>query len=274
MSTHDLEKNDLTLSDLWNLIKLYKIPLIVTPLITGLIGFVLVSRKPPIWEGSMVIEPGQVNLTLFEIAPQIIARTWNPTLGRQVFEKLQPKPENFAETMALYQSSLSGVPVVNTNMVSISVRGYSPEMTKTLLKATSERIQEMHAEMQATAEAPLRENLKYISEKVQRARVSVFALQKVVDKMPGLDTAEKILAMHFLKNEEREELTLEQQKKNLQDQLSEPRTFATRLFSEITVTDHPVAPNKKRYVMFSIFAGFFTAIAFSLIHYLIKREKN
>lgn len=274
MATNDMEKNDLTLADLWKLAKRYKVPLIATPLAAGLIGFVLVSRKPSIWEGSMVVEPGQVNQTLFEIGPQLIARAWNPTLGREVFEKLEPKLENHAESLALYQSSIAAFPVVNTNMVTFVVRGYSPEGTRTLLKTTFERIQEMHAEMQAKFEAPIRQNLKFVSEKTQAARTSYFTLKSAVDKKSGLDTSDKILAQYFLKNEERELMNLEQEKKNLEDQLNEPRTFSTKLFSDITISAQPVAPNKKRYVMFSIFAGLFAAIAFSLIHYLIKGQKN
>jgi capsular polysaccharide biosynthesis protein len=218
------------------------------------------------------VELAQANQLFVETPAQVIARTFNPTLGRQVFEKLDPKPADMEQALALYNSSIHATIVPNTNMLNFTIQGYSPEQTKAVLKGTAERLQEIHEEMSNAFKDPIKAELKFITKKVAESQASVQELQKVVGKRVG-GNAEQILAQYFLRSEEREEMGLENRKKDLEDELAPPKTFPTHLFSEITVDPNPVAPNRKRFVIFALFAGIFGGIAIALGHYLIKGKR-
>lgn len=258
--------DDSTLLDVWRILVRYKFWVIGSVLFAMLGALALLPLVRPVWEAKAVVQVGRVGQTpqLVEPVAQAVERMQLGTFQDSVLSSLGDPTENGDSTAQLYRTSLKVSAVPYSDLISITVRGYSADQTAKLAEATVAQLKNKHQELALPAVKRLNEQLSDTEEAEARVRAELERLYEIRDatlKSGDKDFAIKgLMISGIVAARENQLRELQQRDMSLQEQLDPLRTFPTSLIEPINVTDQPVLPKKTPTVLLAGVAGLLAGI--------------
>lgn len=255
MQNHPDALNDgISLFDLWQILAQRKWWVLATLLLAVIAAMVAVVLIKPQWEATAAIrigavgQVGQVGQLVQVIEPvegaveRMKLKSFQDAVLSELGYPLDEKPAG------LYRGSLTVKALPNTDLIEITVRGYSREGAKRAAEATVAYLQEIHGQLAA----PTVERLRQLLTQVEREITQTNSEREKTLKIAGLKEKaiaetgfmENVVLANIMIQRDREMRELEKAKTFYEEQLSLLRTYPTSLIERIAVGENPVAPKK------------------------------
>jgi capsular polysaccharide biosynthesis protein len=150
---------------------------------------------------------------------------------------------------ALYRGSLKARALPNTDLIVITVRGYSRKDAKRSAEATVAYLRKIHDEMAAPTVQRLRQRLVQIEWEIAKTRAEKEKILKIAglkDKAIAAEAGlmESLTLANFMFQRDSELRGLEEAKVVYEEQLGSMHTYPTALIEKISVSENPVTPKK------------------------------
>ena len=252
--------------ELWHNVKPFllksKYWLIVTPILSALVGFFLASLVTQQWEAVSLLQIGRVSKSeLVEPVDAVIARMSSPEVANIV---LAGYPGSISDSSKeLYRKTLAVRLIKPADSVEVRVRGYSKEEVSRLASLLAKTIEDSHASAVAEAKKRLAGKLAN-AEKIQQ-RVKTIA--EKFHNGTSADSALAELAVLSFSDEIEARANLAR---------ADLAAVSPTVFVSVAVADAPVYPNTKVWLSLAGILGLFLGIAVSLVLYaanLVKLSK-
>jgi uncharacterized protein involved in exopolysaccharide biosynthesis len=241
---------------------------IVGLLVAGAVAGALVSfTHPREWEASSVLEIGQidnglVNQPTTPVDPpfRAVQRVKVEPFTDQLLRKLSlPVATGENAESDLIRRSINAEVVPTTDLVRLTVRGFSPDKAKSTLKAAQDDLIAIHDVIFREAVARLNKRLADIDSDIATAKAKRDQIESTTSlgTRPGESTPPvNVLLGNMFDVSDRALLeTLKKNRSDVTQQLSADRTFNTRPIAEIAVSQRPVAPKRSLYVIVGAMIG-------------------
>lgn len=274
MLPQDEKDIEMTLVDIINILKSYPRFLTIIPLVFGLIALIALTFQTPKFEAKAKIEIGQVSrfsqfnkgtgdIQLIESLDQATIRILSPSFINKAIQNLNLDPEELSENIPLFTSSIETIPLRNTSLIEVTVLGRTKETTKRFISSIANLLISQQEEIAKPFISNLENQLKKTNDELININKDTLALQQsLIDQY-------KPLTAVLLQNKYTDKRELEERKSFLEEQLSNARTFPTKLFSEIEVSG-PQSHNKIIVTVLAILAGLFVAVATAFMYHSLK----
>lgn len=244
-------------------------------------GYVGTRLVPSEWQARTVLQIGQVTRTLvgpngastatmpIELPPRSVERLQLPQFENQVLRNLGLPLSRFeSDATALLRDSTLVTLLRAADLVSVSVRGYSPETARRYAQAYQERLIEEHA-------ALLKPSLDRAKAEIDQAQAALSTLQarrvqlnSASDKRSNPDGkfAEHVLLNQLQRANDDEIHAVEFRVQALQEDLNPLRTFNSRpMAATIDVSERPVFPKPSVFVGLGILIGLVVGASIGLV---------
>lgn len=280
------QENEIYLADIWAIINRYKKTILAVPIICSAVAYILLTFViAPQWEASAVLQIGQIGPAekaasvantvsqIGQIVPaekaepvaNVIVRMQHPSFISGVMHQASFKPEEFSAVKALYAGSLKVTQIKNTELLELKLRGYSPDTAKILAANTVSYLQKIHGDLISKGVARIEKQIQFTDEEIQSLKQEMNALDKQLMGKRDWNSYNATLATAALQEKTNHLRELTQRKRSLDEQLNPAVTFVTKLFTDISVSEGPVAPKKSFVIgmasLLGLFGGVFIAFA-------------
>lgn len=236
-------------------------------LMLGLTGAIAAYiALPAKWRATATLQIGQV--------PDLTAMSKQSTLiepAAQVVEKLQLhdqeilaqagfEPVEREEPAArLLLGTLQATQLKNTNLIQISVAGFSSEQARKNMEAITAVVMEEHQELFVLPMGRLTAQLKDNAKQIPEARAARERAQSFLQEAGGIKAATQfapaVLAMQLIENKDAELRKLEEERMALTDLASPTKSFMTRIVGGIKLEDRPYFPKLPLFLALGLFLG-------------------
>jgi uncharacterized protein involved in exopolysaccharide biosynthesis len=258
MQNHPATPDDeITLFDLWQILVRRKWLVLATPLLAVIAAMVAVILIKPQWEATAAIRVGAVGQVgqVGQVGPAIepveraVERMKLKSFKDAVLSDLgYPLDEKNPEA-GLYRGSLTAKALPNTDLIEISVRGYSRDGARRSAEVTVFYLQKIHDQLAAPTVQRLRQLLVQAEREITQAK----AEREKVLKISGLKDEggfmENVVLANIMIQRDGELRELEKTKMLYEEQLGPLRTYPTSLIERISVSENPVAPKKSLIIL-------------------------
>lgn len=279
MVPKNMENDLMSFSDLWKIVKKYRYLIITLPLASILIGLIVISQKPKIWEGFALLQIGQLgqigNLNLYrqsdeskpvEPIARAIVRLTSPTFYVSLNKNPEIKSQEFSFQQAQLASALTATQMRNSDLVEIRVRAYSKQLAKDLLLATERSVQEAQKELFALGIDPLKKYLEQTTVDLREVESDI-----EIVKSSSKSKMDAISLIIFIQSRKREKKDLERMKLLIEEQLNPLRSFPSKFLGDVTISESPISPNKKKIIILSFLVGLSLSL---LLVFLLDKLNN
>ena len=245
--------DEISLIDLWQILIRHKGWVLGTPLLAVIAAVVAVFLMKPQWEAAAVVQVGAVGqagpVGQAEQEVQLI----EPVVAAMERMKHKAFEDAVLTEVPLVRGSLTVKALPHTDMIQITVRGYSQRDAKRSAEATASHLRKVHDKVAAPKIRRLKQRLAQVEFEIDRTK----AEREMIFKMSGLK-AKMIAEEGFMDNltlanimiERYSDLReLEHAKLFYAEQLDPMRTYPTSLIEEISVSEKPVSPKKARNIL-------------------------
>jgi capsular polysaccharide biosynthesis protein len=264
---------ELSLADIFAIIKKYRQVLLIAPIIFGIAAYILVAFViAPKWEASGLLQVGQVGPKLVEPIANVVARMLQPSFAVAVLSQTNFKPQDLPAVKALYENSLKVKKIPDADLVEFHLKGYSSDMARTLAISTVSYLQKNHDEMMAASVAPIKAQIQSANGDIQTLRAEMDSLKKQLQDKHDWNSSNATLAAIVLQDKSNQLRELIQRKQFLDEQLSPTVTFTTKTFGDVTVSEGPVSPKKPVIIGMAILLGLFSGIFIAFVHNWVSKE--
>ena len=223
----DTSDDEISLSELWQGLVRYKWWVAGVPIATMVVAFLVTNLIKPQWEAVALVQIGQVGGALVESADRAVERMKQTSFQWGAIK-------------------VKAVPNV-TDLIEISVRGYSREEAKAKIEATVAYLRAIHDRMAAPTIERLKQQLVRVKQQLESARVARDSLTRIAELRQQPHSGDRFMANVELANitlkRDAELRDLEQAKVTVEEQLRS-NTYPTSLFDKVFVGGKPVAPKK------------------------------
>lgn len=274
--------DEISLSEIWAVIRRYKywvlgVPVVAMVAATVLVFFVL----KPEWEATALIQIGQVaeigqvgqTSTLTEPIDRVVARISQPSFLRAVLESINMPNIRTSPAASLYRHTFKVQKPPNApDLIQIVVRGYSPQQANQFSAATVAYLRHIHDMLAAPTVQRLRLQLTNVETQIAQIKRERASLVKHFQSKPNGSSTERLLGEAILANtvtrQDSALRDLEDAKLTYEEKLSPERTYPTSLVGDIDVSQQPVFPKKSLTILLSailgLMGGLFMAFALNL----------
>ncbi len=258
--TNNPESN---LSDILEVIKKHLRLILVTPVICGFAAYMFVTfAVTPQWEANAILQVGQFGqiegkesphqaIKLAEPVSSVIARMELPTFSAGFIGHTGFASTEQAAAKAIYDSSVKVVQVKGADFIEFKVRGYSPEMARSLAEASIHYLQSIHNEMMSPYLVRIHSQIQNIKADIESAKTEFEMLKKQLHAKHDWDSYNAVLAATVLQDKSRLLQELTEKHLIFTEQLSPNVTFTTKIIGDVNVSDAPVSP-KKWFIVFMV----------------------
>jgi capsular polysaccharide biosynthesis protein len=272
--------DEISLIDLWQILIRHKWWVLGTPLLAVIAAGVAVFLMKPQWEAAAVVQVGAVGqagpVGQAEQEVQLI----EPVVAAMERMKHKAFEDAVLAEVPLVRGSLTVKALPHTDMIQITVRGYSQRDAKRSAEATVSHLRKVHDKVAAPKIRRLKQRLAQVEFEIDRTK----AEREMIFKMSGLK-AKMIAEEGFMDNltlanimiERYSDLReLEHAKLFYTEQLDPMRTYPTSLIEDISVSEKPVSPKKARNILLVGILGLILGVigAFLSDAVQLNRRKN
>lgn len=261
MQNHPATPDEITLFDLWQILVRRKWWVLATPLIAVIAAVVAVISIKPQWEATAAIRVGSVGQVgqvgqggqTIEPVARTVERMKLKSFEDVVLTDLgYPLDEKNPEAH-LFRGSLTVRALPNTDLIEITVRGYSPEDAKRAAEATVSYLQKSHDQLAAPTVQRLRQLLAQVEREITQTEAEKEKTLKIAGLKDGAVAEagfmENVVLANIVIQRDGELRELEQVKTFYEEQLGPLRTYPTSLIERISVSENPVVPKKSLIIL-------------------------
>lgn len=268
---------ELSLLEVYNVVKRYKWWLLVSPIVTSVLAAFWVSYAlHPVWEGTALLEVGQATKAKgkepVELAVNVVARMSQPSFAEGVLKdsgfnsnELNADPNSFV-------GSLKAAKVKETELVEVSVRAPSQNMALSQLRASIAYLQKVHLKMMEDTIETQRKNLEQTTRDIQITKADLELLKKRLLATRDWNTFDATMVGIILKDKSVELRSMISNKMSLEEQMGPQNTYTTRVVGNVAVSDGPVSPNKRLIIAAAMLFGLFGALVVAFAHKAIAGQ--
>lgn len=265
------DADEITFAGLWQILVRYRVLIFGFPTIFILVAILRFFWAAPQWEGSMIVQIGQVDEARFiEPRERVKERLKTRSFQDLVLKNGGLSPEKNGDVAALFSRSLHIKALDDPALISVRLRAGSQSAASQLTLSTFEVLRQAHEQMLGSHAAPLQAELDRLN-----ARIASFPAAAGTSKEPIDSQRQRSLTdlFHVYVSIERsnELRALGQEKLLLQRQLNPLFTFPTRLLEQPHVGTRPVSPNLWLESVLAALAGLFLAFFLAFILSLRNR---
>ncbi|MGN6087571.1 hypothetical protein [Trinickia sp.] len=231
-------------------------------LIAGAIaGFGVSHLKPRQWEATSVLQIGQIadsaqgTAELIDPPARAAERVKVRSFQDKVLRTLS-LPIGSAENSSavLIRKTLDAEVVPNTDLVHLSVDGFSPEQARATLEVAQNQLLAIHQPIVSDAINRLQAQLGKLDAQIANLQAKRRYLPSAADVKAqsgaGSQGAADVLLSNILDTSNEGVLVeAERRRAEVATQLSPDHTFATKPLGDITVSEFPVAPKRSSFII-------------------------
>lgn len=224
----------------------------------ALLGTLIAEVLPHQWESSIVLQIGRISQgqaqTQRELGPYsnielpavAAARITLPEFQAIALRRLNlPEQMGKDRNTDLFRRTISAKPVRDTDLLEISVRGYSAEDAQRFIDAIQKELIAIHATIAKPSLDRLKSQSEYTTRMLalameQGQRLSALASGR--DAKRSGDFAESVLLNQMMADNGKQIQALQEQQIQLQEQSSPSRSYNTRAISASNVSSNAVFP--------------------------------
>jgi hypothetical protein len=238
-------------------------------LILGVVGGIVVSYTfPREWEATSVLQIGQVDdgpptlsgapTSLVIDPPQrAIERIKVRSFEDGVLKALSyPVDDRQDPRSRLVRKTLLARQVPDTNLISVSARGFSPEQAKQIVEVAQDQLMAAHGEIVSDAIKRLRASMAEVETEItdartKRGRMDAIAGGSHAQPGGGGSNDAAALLLGNMVNVSNSSLLADAERRHddLNRALSPDHTFNTKPLGAVAVSDSPVAPRRSVFAM-------------------------
>ena len=270
---HIIQDEDLSLFDIWEIVVNYKQFLLITPLLFGLISFIVVEFFIlPQWEATMIIQIGQIGQAgqIGQTGPQlldnpnnIIVVAQSPLFIEESFNQLSPKFEEFPASKELYMNTIKIRTLKSTDFLELKVNGHSSDIARSSADGALSYLKKLHAGKMSLGLKRLTASREIVAQEIQSLKIETDIIKK---QLKEINSFEAILGAMVLHEKSKQIRELNERELFLREQLSPEITFETRTVGDVVVSDRPVYPKKPLVISIAVLIGLFGSILLAFVH--------
>ena len=266
------QEEELSLRDLYFLLKRYRRSLVITPIVFGL-GAFLVSTflVSPKFEASGTIQIGQVNKAPLESAINLEARMHDESFAPGVVDAHQPVFMNGSNPVVLIaeRAKLKGALVVKllkgSELVGFSLTSKHPDQVLAKATAVVDSVQAAHTALYQTGVESIKRQIAITDTQISSLQHDMDSLVGNHAKAQGLNAYNAVLDALVVQDRSNQMRVLIQHKFDLETSLNPAITFNTKLLGKVFVSDKPVSPNVPLITLMALLLGFFLAVVAAFV---------
>ncbi len=284
-SSNDIiEAGLLDLSDLWQIVRhsWRLIACFVLLFTTIALFFALTTAKQ--WEATATIRIGHIpadasEYKLVENPLQTLERIKLIGFKQKVLISLNlPTVRGLDKRSDLISSSLKGTAIQSTDFINLSIHGYSQTDALHALQSAVNEIKTAHATISNPQKNNVTNELKLTNENLSSLATDVSNLKIQIDALgiykAGSAFAPSIVATNLLIEKEKSKQLLQTQQIKYSARLAAFDEQATALVSPIYISQYPVSPNKKLFLLFGLLSGLLVGILIAILKYKNPTKEN
>lgn len=248
--------------------------ILISAILLGLVcAAVSYAALPSKWRASATLQIGQMpvsaaarDATLIEPSAQLVEKF--KTLDSKILARVGFQPEQHSEKPAmLIVDTLKAVAVKNTNLIQVSVAGYSAESARKNIEAATQVLIGEHAVLFAATMQRLTAQLQDNADQIAAAKASQQRAQAMLKGMESRQSTPQfgpaIVAMQLVENKNAEVRRLEAERLVLEDLAAPTKTFLTKVVNSAQVDPSPYFPNLKLFIAIGLFFGILVGVGVS-----------
>ena len=267
------QEEELSLRDLYFLLKRYRRSLVITPIVFGL-GAFLVSTflVSPKFEASGTIQIGQVNKAPLESAVNLEARMQDKSFAPGVVDAHQPvfmngvnDPVVLIAERAKLKRALVVKQLKGTELVGFSLTSKHPDQVLAKATAVVDSVQAAHTALYQTGVESIKRQIAITDTQIISLQHDMDSLVGNHAKAQGLNAYNAVLDALVVQDRSNQMRVLIQHKFDLETSLNPAITFNTKLLGKVFVSDKPVSPNVPLITLMALLLGFFLAVVAAFV---------
>jgi hypothetical protein len=270
--------DELSFPDLVTLIRRNLGALLGGALMGGVLGLTLAFVLPAQWEGNASIRIGQLGNTgnagnegevgsAIEPPLQVVDRIKNKSFKNDVLKSLGLSTDEDDANAKLFRDTLK-VKLEKSRLISLSLRGKSPDEVKLHMNAVVNELKNIHVRMSESTINRWHQEQEYIEQELKEANAEVERLAKSLvgqsDSLNDRNFSQAALLSNVLIGREGELLSFHDRKRMLEERLSPERTFATDVLGRIEISQEQVFPKKSIFIIAGSVMGLLLGVLLSL----------
>ena len=264
---NDYYEDELSLLDIYKVLKAYWQSIVVTPFALALFALVFTWLfVTPKYEAQGVIDIGRVNQALLETPDILVDRLNQPAFINRVVEE---HPHIFKEKTELtkkeHYNSFVAKKNKDSNLVSFVLKGKSNERAQAKASAVIETLAGIHRKIFENNVELVKQQITLIDHQIEALKAD--QIPNGVSSKDAYDSVLKALIFNDHVNQLR---TLMNRKLELEASLSSVASYNTRLLERVYVSDEPVSPNLLIVTLVAFLLGLFGAVFAAFVRNSLK----
>ena len=274
--------DELSLLDLVRFVRRHGVIILGSTLMGGVLGLAVAFSLPAQWEASALIRVGQLGRSVsaestVESLSRVVDRLMQKSFKGDALKRIGISPNESDPQVDLLLNSLK-VRIEKSDLVSVRVRGTTPEDAMRFVDALTMGLVETHTKMMGPTIQRWHDNVDEIDMELLRLNSEIERLSGLLEKLPrGFSAAnfsQVLLLNNTLLTSEAESRKLRESRYILQEQLSPEKTFLTSSLNQTEISTRPVFPQKHLFAAAGLVIGLFIGVLVSLLKAYVFVDKK
>jgi len=280
MNSEDQFDDELSLHDVAVFIRQNVGIMLSGALIGGVLGLALAFVLPGQWEADALIRIGQLGNaggvgSAIEPPLQVVDRIKNKSFQNDVLKSLGISTDEDDANAELFRDTLK-VKLEKSELISLSLRGKSPDEVKRHMEAVVNELRNIHVRMSVPTINRWHQEMASIEQEMKQANTNAERLAKSLgeqsDSLSDKNFSQAALLSNVLIAREGESRIFRDRKRMLEERLSPERTFATNVLGRIEVSQRPVFPKKSFFTITGLVMGLSLGVLLSMSRFIGSRN--
>ena len=273
MTTDFVQQDELSLRDLYFVLKRNRRSLLITPVVVALGAFLVATfLVSPKFEASGTMQIGQVNKVPLELAVNLEARMHDGSFApgvvdahHAVFMNGSDNPVVLIAERAKLKRALVVKPLKGTELVGFSLTSRHPEQVLAKANAVVDSVQAAHTVLYQAGVESIKRQLVITDTQISSLKSDMDSLIGNHAKAQGLNAYNAVLDALVVQDRSNQMRVLINHRFELETSLNPAMTFNTKLLGKVFVSDTPVSPNVPLITLVAFLLGFFLAVVVAFV---------
>ncbi len=298
MPTGSSDPNEFPWADIFSFLGKHIFSISGCGLVGLVIGVIYAFAAPKQWEASSLVRIGQMQYSadgapvLVEPLAQVVARVESRPFEDQVLRATgQDLRDRSSPLIKLVRKTLTASIVPDTNLIALTVRGFSADQAKLIIGIVQKTLIDSHAKIVNSFLSDNRDKLTKIQSEVQSmnerskqlnaaaanaeataiATTQEGAAARQMSKLPS--GSNNVMLLGLLENNADAQRSLLALEDSFQQRINPARTFVTVPVSGVSTPDHPSYPEPVAFALGGLFGGLLIGVGVAgLLHQRRKRS--
>ena len=249
-------------------------------LIGGVLGLAIAFILPAEWEASALVRIGQLGNAgdpgkTIEPSLQVVDRIKNKSFQNDVLKVLGVAIDDNDAKAKVFRDTLK-VKLEKSELISLTLRGMSPDEAKQNMNAVVNELKNIHLRMLVPTVSRWHQELASIELELKEANTDAERLAKSLagqsDALNNKNFSQAALLSNILIAREGELRGFRDRKLMLEERRSPERTFATDVLGRVEVSIKPVFPIKTLFAVAGLVIGLFLGLLLSILRSIGSRS--